>query len=137
MGTCGIKNDNTSKMKVEYTYEWFEANADHFNKWFDPDAFDWEYSDWLAAYCSQHFNKWFDPDAFNWYCSQYLARYCYKHFETWWDANKFNWQRSYYLTKFCSSHIDVWYDPKRFVESKEDLIWEHLASKMEGHINEN
>ena len=124
-------------MKVQYKYEWFEKNCDKFDEWFDADRFDWYWSNWLAKYCSQHFDKWFDPDDFNWDGSHWLAKFCSQHFDKWFDADRFNWDGGDWLAKYCMAHLDTWYDSKRFAESKEQLIWEHLASKMEGHLNEN
>ncbi len=84
-------------------------HSDTFDKWFDKDEFDWEYSFSLAEYCLEHFDKWWDEDKYDWEFSFYLARYCSEHFDKWFDKDKFNWIYSKYLPEFCSEHILKWY----------------------------
>ena len=60
----------------------YHINND-FDKWFDKEKFDWDYSDCLARYCSQYFAKWFDPQKFYWDYCLYLIDYCHSQFTRW------------------------------------------------------
>lgn len=79
-----------------------------FDKWFDPEKFNWNNSDYLAEYCSDHFDKWFDPEKYNWNYSFYLAQFCSDHFDKWFDPEKYDFRYSVYLAKYCSEHKDKW-----------------------------
>jgi len=85
-----------------------------FDKWFDPEKYNWKDSHFLAIYCSEHFDKWFDPEKYNWNYSEYLARYCSEHFDKWFDPEKYNWNYSEYLAQYCSEHFGKWFDPEKF-----------------------
>tara|TARA_R110002020_G_scaffold96724_7_gene231318 strand:- start:730 stop:1152 length:423 start_codon:yes stop_codon:yes gene_type:complete len=115
-------------MKVEYDLNWFTANADEFDKWFDAETFDWWYSYLLAKYCSKHFNKWWNVDKFNWVLVKYLPRYCSDHFDLWWDASKYNWNFCDPLTIWCVKDFKKWFDPDKFnwKESKGQLRYSCL-----------
>ena len=112
-------------IEIEYSWQWFKANADTFDDWFDSNTFDWEYySNCLISYCHNHFEKWWSADKFDWESSGLLAKHCSEYFDIWWDVDKYDWNwGKYWLTKYCMSYIDVWYDtdPYRFVESKQML----------------
>jgi hypothetical protein len=67
-------------------------------------------SETLVEYYSEHFDKWWDPDKFDWDFSGCLARYCSEHFDKWWDHDKFDWDYSSFLARFCPKNVDKWYD---------------------------
>jgi len=85
-----------------------------FDKWFDPEKFDWNYSDYLTEYCSSQFDKWFNPEKYNWEYSHYLALYCFDHFDKWFNSEKYNWEYSHYLALYCFDHFDKWFDSEKF-----------------------
>ena len=85
-----------------------------FDKWFDPEKFDWNNSEFLAKYFTDQFDIWFDPEKFNWNCSEYLAKFCSDHFDKWFDPEKFDWDYSNYLAEFCSNQFDKWFDPEKY-----------------------
>jgi len=101
----------------------------HFDKWFNSEKFNWEYSGYLAKYCSDRFDEWFNPEKFNWKDSEYLAQYCSEYFDRWFDPEKFNWYYSYYLAKYCPNKFDIWFNPNKFdwddVEYLEKYCSEH------------
>ena len=41
--------------------------------------------DIICMCCYPSFNLWFDPDKFNWKYSEYLIAYCDKHKYVWWE----------------------------------------------------
>ena len=82
--------------------------TEHFDKWFNPEKFNWDDSCSLAKHCHEHFDKWFDPDKFDWYYSWSLAKYCHEHFDKWFDPDKFDWTYSEYLVKYCSEYKNIW-----------------------------
>jgi hypothetical protein len=102
----------------KFNWDWSEYLAkyysDHFDKWWNPERFDWKWSRYLAIYCSDHFDKWWNPEKFDWKWSRYLAIYCSDHFDKWWNPDKFNWDWSEYLAKYYSEHFDKWWNPEKF-----------------------
>lgn len=110
-------------MKIRYTTTWFDNNASLIREWFDPDTFDWVYSNLLARSCSKDFDLWYDPDTFNWFYGHYLARNCSEHFTKWFNHETFNWlENKYYLSEYCLAYIDIWYDPSKYPESYDELL---------------
>ena len=97
---------------------------DDFDKWFDPNRYNWQDSYYLAGYCSEQFDKWFDPERFNWKNSYYLAEYCSEQFDKWFDPERFNWDYSDFLAKYCPEHFNEWFDPKRLTSN----VYEYLNS---------
>ena len=91
----------------------YHINND-FDKWFDPEKFNWEDSLYLALYCSDHFDKWFNPEKIDRSASHYLARYCSEHFDKWFNPEKYDWNYSEYLAEYCSEHFDKWFDPEKY-----------------------
>jgi len=75
-------------MEVEYSYYWFEKNADEFE-------------------------DWFDAKTFNWWCSHLLAMCCSDHFNIWWDKDKYDWTYVYALVLHCCDYKHVWCQDKR------------------------
>ena len=96
------------------SYYLAEYCPEHFDKWFNSEKFDWNASYYLAKYCPEYFDKWFDPEKFDWKHSNYLVRYCSKDFDKWFDPEKFNWNASYYLAKYCPEYFDKWFDPEKY-----------------------
>lgn len=111
---------------LEYTPEWFKANAGSFSKWFDAKTFNWDYSHYLALYCSKDCKKWFKTTKttkFNWAYSTLLALHCSSDFKKWFDADKYDFDYgSHLLTRNCMKHIDIWYDETKYELSKAELI---------------
>jgi len=91
-----------------------QDHHDEFDKWWDPERFDWKNSWALSEFCSANLQTWWDPDKFNWGGSYMLAQHCSKDFDTWWDGKKFQWCQSKYLAQHCSKHFDKWWDPERY-----------------------
>ena len=114
-----IKNDfdkwfNPEKFNWDYSRNLVVYCSDHFDKWFDPKKFNWVHSHIFAKYCSEHFDKWFDPEKFNWEYSYILAQHCSKDFDKWFNKKKFDWKHSHYLAQYCSNHFDKWFNPKKY-----------------------
>jgi len=95
-----------------------------FDKWFNPDKFNWNYSGYLAKYFTNQFDIWFDPEKFNWKQSNHLAEYCSNQFDVWFDPEKYNWDYSEYLAVYCSDHFDKWFDPEKF-----DWYYSHFLAQ--------
>jgi hypothetical protein len=51
-------------MKIQYTFNWFEENSKHFDKWWDSEQFDWTYGYLLSKYCIKHIDTWWDDRYF-------------------------------------------------------------------------
>tara|TARA_R110002020_G_scaffold441478_1_gene652246 strand:+ start:3387 stop:3737 length:351 start_codon:yes stop_codon:yes gene_type:complete len=111
-------------MKIEYTSEWFEDNADSIGDWFDPETFEWSrYSVALAVHCSKYIKIWFDPDKYNWrLSSDYLAMYCSSDFEFWFNPDNYNFNYRNELFNCCLEYIYIWYDSSKFKESYDELL---------------
>ena len=105
---------NPDKFNWEKSWALAEYCPSYFDKWFDPEKFNWYYSYYLAQFCPEHFDKWFNPDKFNWEQSNYLAKFCSNHFDKWFDSEKYNWDYSFYLAEYCLDHFDEWFDKERF-----------------------
>jgi hypothetical protein len=122
-------------MKIEYTNEWFSANARHFDEWYSEQTFPLTSVSMLCIHCSDHFDKWFNSDTFDWnglrfgeLASEYLS---YK-----WNIRPGAkvLQFGGYLQRHCLQHIDKWYDENRFDHSKQQIIEQQLEEKMSEHL---
>jgi len=103
------ENMMLDKIKTKENSEYLAVYCSaHFDKWFDKELFDWDYSRSLAEYCSAHFDKWFDKELFDWNDSEYLAEYCSEHFDKWFDRELFDWDYSRYLAEYCSDKKHIW-----------------------------
>jgi hypothetical protein len=98
-------------MKVKYKNKFFYDNSHRFDKWFDPDTFNWQHIYLLVMHCSDHFDKWFDSETFDWGDSYYLVVYCPEHFHKWFDPDKIDWEFCLeYLEKHCNEYREYWED---------------------------
>jgi hypothetical protein len=104
-----IEDPNGNKWRADkiilgkkYSFE------EYIKELWNPEEFDWSWSNYLIKYCSECFKLWWDPEKFNWSWSYYLAKYCSEYIELWWDSEKFNWDCSYYLAKYCSEYKYIW-----------------------------
>jgi len=79
-----------------------------FDLWFDKEKFNWEYSHYLAEFCSDHFDKWFNKNKFKWEHSNYLAIFCSKYFDQWFNPEKYNWGYANVLIECCNSQFTLW-----------------------------
>jgi hypothetical protein len=81
---------------------------EYFKKLWNPEKVNWNYSHYLAVYCSEYFERWWNPEKFDWYWSEYLARYCSRYFKIWWNPEEFDWAWSHYLAEYCSEYKNIW-----------------------------
>ena len=93
-----------------------EEHVREFDKWWDPDRYNWEdASTELAQYCHMHFEKWWDPEKFNWEdknAIEALMKYCSMYFDKWWNRNKWNWKNRNVvseLVNYCYKYADIWF----------------------------
>jgi len=108
-----------------------EFCSNQFDKWFDPELFNWDYSEYLAVYCSDHFDKWFDPNKFNWDYSDYLAKHCSNQFNKWFNPEKFDWYYSHYLAEYCSNQFDKWFDPEKFDWNYSEFLAQYCSDHFD------
>lgn len=72
-------------MKIHYHGLWFIEHAHAIDEWFDPNSFNWFYSEYLVIFCPEHFEKWWDPNKFNWTYKKLLFDNCLKYKDIWHD----------------------------------------------------
>ena len=128
-----VKDPNGSKWRADRIIleRKYHIHND-FDKWFNPDKFNWGYSGYLAHYCSKNFDRWFDHNKFDWkYTSWALAQYCSRYFDKWFNPNKFNWDDSWALAQYCSDHFDKWFDLEKFNWKNDSwLLAKHYSDKF-------
>jgi len=86
---------------------------EYFDCWWDPELYNYDYSEFLVIYCSNHFDKWWDPIKVNWYYSSlYLAMYCSRYFKKWWSPKRFYVDQVAVKALFehCSDYKHLWYE---------------------------
>jgi hypothetical protein len=96
---------------------------DAFQEWFDPNTYDWKYSDVLCKYYAPQFHLWWNTSKFKWEnSSDYLIINCYDNFEEWWDGDKFEWSHLSLLTAYCTEHFNIWWKCKQIASTMIDSI---------------
>ena len=153
-----LKGGMMTKEEFWITYnskELCETYSKSFDKWWDAELFDWNYSDALSEYCNDKFDKWWDAEKFDWRKSWALAAYCSEHFDKWWDVNKYKWNYTgnsknchtipfkhfwqdttydqnftCWLAEFCSDHFDKWWDAAKF-------DWKYGSMYLAEHCTEH
>jgi hypothetical protein len=107
---------------IRYESDWFDNNCDTIKQWFNPDTFDWSWSELLAQYCFDYFEIWWDPEKYEWDgYSDYLVEFCPEHIKTWFDKDKFNWNDGTLLFRHCVHDIDIWHDGFREYKLNEKM----------------
>lgn len=99
---------------------------DDFDKWFDPNRYNWQDSYYLAEYCSEQFDKWFDPERFNWDYSDFLAKYCPEHFNEWFDPKRLTSNVYEYLNSYCHKQLIDWLSDKKNKKQAKSIINKYL-----------
>ena len=122
--------------------EFKEKFRNHFGYEWDPQRIDLIYhSEILAKEFSDYLPVWWNPDRFDWGYSDYLVRYCAKYFDLWWNANKFDWIYRDLLIQYCSDYFHLWWNPKKFYRDRQikllskfcrqyKHIWYHSTVKL-------